>query len=75
MALEKVKSILLTIATDPAYREMFLSRREAALEKYRDHLTEEEFQSLMALPYNEEGIAQSVAEPVVPITFVGDIRS
>jgi hypothetical protein len=75
MALEQVKSILLKIATDADYRDQFLSRRENALDKYRDKLTEEEFQSLMAMPDSEEALAEKVAEPVVPITFVGDIRS
>jgi hypothetical protein len=75
MALEVIKSILLRVATDPDYRQRFLSEREAALGKYRGQLTEEELQSLMAMPYEEEAVAERVAEPVVPITFVGDIRS
>lgn len=75
MALNTVKSILLRVATDPDYRQHFISSREAALGTYSGNLTEEEFQSLMAMPYDEEGIAERVAEPIVPITFVGDIRS
>ena len=75
MALSQVKSILLRIATDSDYRQRFLTDREVALEEHRTDLTQEEFESLLAMPHDEEMLAETVAEPVNRITFVGDIRS
>jgi hypothetical protein len=75
MALSQVKSILLKIGTDPDYRQLFVSKRELALEKYRANLTTEEFESLLKMSGDEKMLAEQVAEPVAKITFVGDIRS
>ena len=75
MALSQVKSILLKIATDADYRQLFVSKRELALEKYRVNLTGEEYESLLDMPRDEAMLAEKVAEPVAKITFVGDIRS
>lgn len=75
MALDQVKAILLRIKTDADYRQVFQMERNVALEKYRFNLTEEEIESLMKLPQDDEALAERVADPVVPIKFVGDIRS
>jgi hypothetical protein len=75
MALHQVKSILLRIATDGAYRHRFLTERQSALEKYQSDLSQEELDSLLALSYDEQMLAEKVAEPVSRITVVGDIRS
>jgi len=75
MALHQVKSILLRIATDSGYRQHFLTDRRSALEKYQSDLSHEELDSLLALPYDEQMLAEKVAEPVSRITVVGDIRS
>jgi hypothetical protein len=75
MALHQVKSILLRIATDAAYRQRFLTERQSALQKYQSDLSQEELDSLLALPYDEQMLAEKVAEPVSRITVVGDIRS
>lgn len=74
MALAQVKTILLRIATDPDFRYQFLSKREAALKKYQDYLTEEERQCLMELPSDEEELVEKVADKVVTVTCVSDIR-
>jgi len=75
MALHQVKSILLRIATDGDYRQRFLADRQSALEKYQSDLSQEELDSLLALPYDEQLLAEKVSEPVSRITVVGDIRS
>jgi len=74
MALPKVKSILLRIATDGSYRDQFLLQREKALESYISVLTAEEMQCLLELPNHEDALVEMVKDQVTTVASMSDIR-